>query len=263
MTAMNKGKRRFVLRTDGFTLIELLVVVSIIAVLIAMLLPALDRARGEAQSIVCLSLHKNFGIAILLYKDDNGDTLPTFHPFYPNTTGNGCWPYILMDYIDEDAREPLGRLSFQASKIYQCPSGKAWPGVNYGGYKETDPTKVARARAPFIYGNNGALKYSDVNYPSTWVMAFDTARPYQFQHSYNVWTPDTDMDADNFPDTSSSLLPQIGLGFEYNGARPRVHRDIAPMLLVDGHAERLDYHAFRGQFVSGGYEAHNYFRDDI
>jgi len=86
MTAMNKGKRRFVLRTDGFTLIELLVVVSIIAVLIAMLLPSLDRARGEAQAIVCLGLHKNFGVAVMLYRDDNDDAFPVFHPLSPDLT---------------------------------------------------------------------------------------------------------------------------------------------------------------------------------
>src|SRR5207245_1286438 len=60
----------------GFTLIELLVVIAIIAVLAAMLLPALNRAKGRARNSVCISQLRQLGVATRLYADDNQNRLP-------------------------------------------------------------------------------------------------------------------------------------------------------------------------------------------
>ncbi len=100
-------------KRDGFTLIELLVVISIIALLIAILLPALGSARRLAQSTLCMNQEKQMGLAVAMYINDNDDYFPSLYryPSRPATSPRQPWSGRLISY------DYLG-----TPAVYRCPS---------------------------------------------------------------------------------------------------------------------------------------------
>ena len=101
----------------GFTLIELLVVVSIIALLIAILMPALGAAREASRTAVCLSNTKQMALATVAYATENDMDLPTVGFSHGSAVHaeQGSWFFLLEPYVD-------GKL------LYRCPSdeSEAW-----------------------------------------------------------------------------------------------------------------------------------------
>lgn len=83
-------------RRQGFTLIELLVVISIIALLISILLPALGSARDAARNVQCLSNLRQIATGMIIYAQDNDDLLPPARMSGPNIASNKQPPWWIQ-----------------------------------------------------------------------------------------------------------------------------------------------------------------------
>lgn len=91
---------------NAFTLIELLVVISIIALLVAILMPALNKAREHAQKTVCLGNQKSLILAWTMYNDDNSGRLPNNYVQQSTMKGNGNGAWVEPPQLPDNATGP-------------------------------------------------------------------------------------------------------------------------------------------------------------
>ncbi len=172
-------------KKSGFTLIELLVVVAIIAVLVALLLPAIQAARSQARALVCMSNERQLGVAFAGYAQDYNDSFPTTGgdeahgnlnnaPHWYNTWINLLSePYLKTGAWDggkwparTDSNSPNAYRGLRQPSVWLCPSSTPWScedgtyvttsyGVNryltgwYSSARRMTPYKVNGLKEPY------------------------------------------------------------------------------------------------------------------
>ncbi|MDD4182122.1 MAG: prepilin-type N-terminal cleavage/methylation domain-containing protein [Victivallaceae bacterium] len=143
-----------------FTLIELMIVIAIIAILAAMLLPVLNKAREKGKAISCVNNLKQFGNAIVLYVDDNNGWMPV------SETDKKLWDWQLHSYLNYDWANKSNKTSFS---IFHCPGGKPnssfspYESRGYGynmylGRNTHSPLKIVKMQTPTIFVSMGDFR---------------------------------------------------------------------------------------------------------
>jgi prepilin-type N-terminal cleavage/methylation domain-containing protein len=223
-------------RTRGFTLIELLVVIAIIAILIGLLLPAVQKVREAAARSQCSNHLKQIGTAIHNYASANQDALPPGVGSWTGVAGNNGYPggtfhWMILPYIEQGNLQTTlasgniyyawgaygavnGQTTSTAVKIYRCPA---------------DPTPSGDGAR----GNNGG-GWPVTSYFRNWYMFDNTTFRHSSGHHWTI----SKYSIGNIPDGTSNT---IGLVERYADIMPNAYSGSQFSGLYTHHNDRAHW----------------------
>jgi len=249
---------------SGFTLIEALVVIAIIAILAALLLPAVSKAKERTKRIHCASNMKQWGQATFMYLGENADTLPFGEEVLqesPDFSIDQLWFQKLRPYLVSRTGANQS-LSFKFDEwgneiaLLKCPAAKLMPppfyigsqphfgwdcyvGAYYG-YTSREPLTGLFYYHSQLFLPTKPVKATSIKRPADAMMYLDCA-----SYNFVVYSPlaypfNADADGDGVVD-SNSMIYNPGWGEAFNSGRPTVHDKGCNVTLLDCHVEWVPF----------------------